>query len=313
MIDRLLQNNHAVKILSIFLAFVIWLYIAGDTRTFSEFESSTRHCIKIPVEYHNLSEYLEVVEMTEEVDITVRGQSEDLAQLMPDDLEIYVDLRELREGEHKLAVRGEAPSGIKIEKIFPSEVKVEIDEVITRQMEIKPIISGEPADGMVVDDIQLEPSNVIVKGTSNNLFKVEEVWAVIDVEGETGDITKTVTFKTVDRVGREVTGLELTPEEVEVSVNIDYAKKEVPVEASLKGDLPKGLTIKEVKAQPETVVLSGLKERLKEIEVIETLEIDLKGREKTFTKEIELDIPEGTSLETDTSISVMVLIGSIDE
>lgn len=313
MIDRLLQNNNAVKILSIFLAFVIWLYIAGDTRTFSEFESSTRHFIKIPVEYHNLSEYLEVVEMTEEVDITVRGQSEDLAQLMPDDLEIYVDLRELREGEHKLAVRGEAPSGIKIEKISPSEVKVEIDEVITRQMEIKPIISGEPADGMVVDDIHLEPSNVIVKGTSSNLFKVEEVWAVIDVEGETGDITKTVTFKTVDRVGREVTGLELTPEEVEVSVNIDYAKKEVPVEASLKGDLPKGLTIKEVKAQPETVVLSGLKERLKEIEVIETLEIDLKGREKTFTKEIELDIPEGTSLETDTSISVMVLIGSIDE
>ncbi len=312
MIDRLLQNNTFVKILSVFLAFVIWLFITGDTRTFSEYDS-TRPFIKIPVEYHHLAEYLEVVEMTEKVDVTVRGQFEDLDRLMPDDLEIYIDLRDLREGEHLVAVQGEVPPEIKIENISPDKVKVVIDEVITQQMEAKPVISGKPAEGMIVEDVQLEPPNVIVKGTSSNIFKVEEVWAVVDVEEEEGDINRTVPLKAVDRMGGEVTDLELTPEEVEVFVNIDYARKEVPVEVSLKGDLPEGFTIKEVEVQPESVLLSGSKERLEEIEVIETREVELSGREGTFAEEIELHVPEGTSLEWDKRVSVVVLIESIDE
>ncbi len=312
MIDRLLQNNTAVKILAVFLAVILWVYITGDTRNVSSFDS-TRTFVRMPVSCYQLSEFLEVVEMLNEVDVTVRGRPEALAALTPDDLELFVDLRGLRKGEHVLPIKGRVSSEVKIDKIFPAKITVVIDEVITRQIEVKPVINGEPAAGLITSDVIIEPLHVVVKGTSGKLSQVEEVWVIIDVEGAEEGIKKTVPAAAVNSEGQEVTGLELMPEEVEVYVHIRYPEKEIPVQVIMSGELPEGFEIMEIQVQTETVILTGLQGLLDEVEVIKTLPVDLSERQETFSTEVEFEVPEGTSLKNGAKVIITVVIEPVEE
>jgi|GEM_PF-2214530 len=313
MIDRLLQNNTAVKILSIILAFILWLYIAGDTTGAPGFDLTRDFIRGVTVETYNLAGNLEIADMVEEVDVAVQGPSERLVGLTPDDLEIYVDLGELRGGEHQVKVRGNAPYGVEIENIYPSQIQVIIDEIITRQMEVTPQLEGEPVEGYVISDVQVEPESILLEGASRILVNVEELWAVVNISELEEDSNLTVPLKPVDDTGEEITGLEITPSEVDVFVKVDYFKKEVPVEVNIEGELPEGLEIKSIEAEPERVVLLGDEELLEEVNKVKTAVLDLSDKEETFFQEIELEVPQGTSLEIEPRASVMVVIGPVEE
>lgn len=313
MIDRLLQNNTIVKILAVFLAVILWIYITGDTQNVNTFDT-TRPFAKVPVSCYQLSDFMEVIEMEKEVDVTVRGRPETLVTLAPDDLELFVDLRGLKKGEHLLPVKSMVPSGVRIDKISPAKIKVVLDEIITRQVEIKPVIEGEPAAGLVISDVTIEPLNVVLKGTSGKLTRVEEVWVIINTEeaGE-GILQKNLPVTAVNNAGQEVTDLQLIPEEVEVHVEICYPEKEVPVQVILGGELPEGFEIKEIQIQAEKVVLTGLQELLDEVEVIKTKPVDLSERHETFRAEVEYEVPEGTSLKNKTKALITVAIQAVEE
>lgn len=312
MIDRLLQNNTAVKIISIVLAFILWLYIAGDTTGAPGFET-TRPFIRVPVKIYNIADYLEIVDMVDEVDVTVRGPSEKLVGLTPDDLEMYLDLAGLGAGDHQLRVKGSAPQGVQIDSIYPSQVQVVIDEIITRQMEISPRLEGEPAEGYVISEVIIDPDNVILEGGSRKLVYVEEVWAVVDISQVEEDFSKTVELLPVDGKGERLEGLEISPENVEVFIGVHYPEKEVPVEVNFEGELPQGLEIEGIEIDPERVFLHGKEELLEEIQGIKTLPLDLSEREGTFSREIELEVPQGVSVEGDPRVTVMVMIRSVEE
>ena len=313
MIDRLLQNNTAVKILSIILAFILWLYIAGDTTGAPGFDLTRDFIRGVTVETYNLAGNLEIADMVEEVDVAVQGPSERLVGLTPDDLEIYLDLGGLRGGEHQVKVRGNAPYGVEIENIYPSQIQVTIDEIITRQMEVTPQVEGEPVEGYVISDVQVEPESILLEGASRILVNVEELWAVVNISELEEDSDLTVPLKPVDDTGEEITGIEITPSEVEVFVKVDYLEKEVPVEVNIEGELPEGLEIKSIEVEPERVVLLGDEELLDEVNKVKTAVLDLSDKEETFSQEIELEVPQGTSLEIEPRASVMVVIGPVEE
>ena len=313
MIDRLLQNNTAVKILSIILAFILWLYIAGDTTGAPGFDLTRDFIRGVTVETYNLAGNLEIADMVEEVDVAVQGPSERLVGLTPDDLEIYLDLGGLRGGEHQVKVRGNAPYGVEIENIYPSQIQVTIDEIITRQMEVTPQLEGEPAEGYVISYVQVEPESILLEGASRILVNVEELWAVVNISELEEDSDLTVPLKPVDDTGEEITGIEITPSEVEVFVKVDYLEKEVPVEVNIEGELPEGLEIKSIEVEPERVVLLGDEELLDEVNKVKTAVLELSDKEETFSQEIELEVPQGTSLEIEPRASVMVVIGPVEE
>ena len=78
----------------------------------------------------------------------------------------------------------------------------------------------------------------------------------------------------------------------EVSIRLDQeGEKEVPVELNLVGELQWEMVIEETRLEPETVVLLGPKQRLKEIESIRTEPIDLAILTQTFQQRVPLQPP----------------------
>ncbi len=312
MIDRLLQNNTAAKILAIFLAIMIWLYVTGGSRDAASLESS-RPFARVPVVVHNLAEYHVITDMEWEVDLIVRGSSEALAEIAPDELEIFVDLSGLREGEHVVQVKSIAPPDLRLQKITPSRITVVIEEIITSQMEVIPVLIGEPLEGFLAGEVTVEPQNVLIKGSRSQHSLVDEILVIISVDGNNSDINKRYPLKVVDGQGREVEGLEIQPAEVDVYVNVHLPEAQFPIEVVFEGELPDGLEIIEVTVQPQNVFLIGPKAILEDIGTVKSLPVSLKDREVSFTYEGELEVPPGTSLKTDGNILVNVVIGTADE
>lgn len=312
MIDRLLQNSTAVKIISIFLAFVLWFYIAGDTRNAVTSEPS-RTFERLPIAVYNLADFHIISEMEKEVDIILQGRSEDLAAITQDNLDIYVDLSGLREGEHVVRVRSSVPPDVKIQKISPSTVTVVIEEVITSQMEVMPVMMGEPGEGLITGEVTVEPQYVLLEGTRSILSQVNEVLVMIDVEGADSEFRRAYPVTAIDTQGREVKGLVMDPEVVEVYVDVHEPEAEFSIEVVWEGELPEGLEVKEVAVKPKTVFLTGLQEVLDILETVKTFPINLTDQEESFTYEVDLDVPQGTSLKNDSKILVNVVIGTAEE
>lgn len=312
MIDRLLQNNTAAKIISIFLAFILWFYITGDTRNAVPLESS-RTFDRLPIAVYNLADFHVITEMEREVDIVLRGASEDLANITPENLDIYVDLSGLGEGEHTVRVRTSIPPDVRIQDISPSSINVVIEEIVTSQLEVIPVLMGEPGEGFITGDITVEPQYVMVEGTRNVLSQINEVVVMIDLEEAVEPIRDSFPVTALDAQGREIEEVETEPEAVEVSVDILLPEAEFPIEVVWEGELPEGFEIVEVSVQPRRLTLSGLREILDAIEAVKTLPIDLTDREESFTYEVEPELPEGTSIKNDSKIVVNVVIGTVEE
>lgn len=312
MIDRLLHNNTAAKIISILLAFVLWFYITGDTRNAVSSES-TRPFDRLPITVYNLPDFHVITEMEREVDIVLQGSAEDLADITLDNLDIYVDLSGFREGQHTVRVRSSVPPDIKIQKLSPSSITVVIEEVVTSQMEVIPVLKGEPGEGLIAGEVTVEPQNVLVKGTRNVLSQVNEVVVMIDVDGAVSEIKGAFPVTALDAQGREVDGVEIEPEEVEVYVDVQLPEAEFFIEVVWEGELPEGLEVKEVSVEPKIVTLSGLRENLEMLETVKTFPVNLTDREESFSYEVDLEVPQGTSLKKDSKILVNVVIGTADE
>lgn len=295
MIDSLLQNNTAVKIFSVFIAFIVWLYISGDSGNMAELGGS-RTFIRVPVTCENLEDYMKIVETTGEVDVNVRGEPEDLADLTPDELNLYVDLGGLREGAHLLTVKGEPPAGVRIHNISPNKINVVIGEIITRQMEVKAILNGDLDPDYIITGVQLEPSTVIVQGTRAVLSLLEELWGIIDVDGVDTSLRKSIQVMAVNRGGEKLEGLEINPGEVDARVEVNYPEREVAVEVVFSGELPPGFEAGEVALNPDLVTLVGPGRTLEEIDKLQSVPVDLTGREESFYTSLEIQLPQGTSL-----------------
>ena len=84
-------RNFGLKVLSIFIAALLWLVVAGD--------SVVERVLRVPVELQNLPSELEIVSNPPDtVEVRLRGSSGTLSRMAPGDVAAVIDLRAARPG-----------------------------------------------------------------------------------------------------------------------------------------------------------------------------------------------------------------------
>ena len=111
--------------------------------------------INIPLACRNLGQDLVIVEMNEEVTLSLQGLPQAFDGLTPADLEAYVELSGKREGRHELRINAVAPQGLSIVSIDPPRAIIILEDLVTRQMSVEDDLTGVPAGGLVVEEITL--------------------------------------------------------------------------------------------------------------------------------------------------------------
>ena len=188
-------RNVGLKFLSICIAALLWLVVAGDR--------VVERALSAPIEFQNLPQGLEIVgEPPEDVDVRLRGPSGTLARLGPGDLSAVIDLRNARPGRrlfHLTASQVRVPYGVDVVQVGPATLPISFENSAIRIVQVRPSLDGQPAAGYEVASITSVPATVEVIGPEGSLRGLDEAMTEpVSIADATRPIREVVTIGVAD-------------------------------------------------------------------------------------------------------------------
>lgn len=307
--DKMMDNPWFLRITALLLAFLMFFSVKADEENANSANDNTMTEVieDVPLEVYYDDSSLMVSGLPETVDLHMTGPTSVVQTTRQiKDFTLFVDLRNLALGEHRVRVQTENISEELGVRIDPTFLDIIIEERVTQDFRIDPELNERLlAEGFILKSITADPGTVTVTGPKSVIDAISFVKATI-----TGDQGLKESFAAESRVrvlGNDLTKLEnvtIEPEVVEVDVQIEEYSKEVPVSIRQTGTPPEGITIDSLEASVETVRISGPRNVVDPIEEYE-IEVNTDGvTSKDPTIELDLKAPEGTSAVTPGNMSV---------
>ena len=186
---KLLFKNFGLKILSLALAITLWFFISA--RGVSEIT------LEVPIEYMNIPPGYEILKKdTDTVRVSLFGSEGVLRSIRPEDLRVYVDLKEARPGKGTFTIKKsnvKVPPVLTISNIRPSKVNIILDKTARKDVPVKPNLIGKPAAKIHISQVIIKPEKVEIEGPESVIKKVSHVSTEpINISGISRSITETV-------------------------------------------------------------------------------------------------------------------------
>ncbi|MBA3062498.1 MAG: hypothetical protein FP833_06060, partial [Atribacteria sp.] len=287
-------KNIDIKLLSLFLAIILWLYIASGENPIVE------NFIDISLIQNNLSEDLVIKEFPTNVSMGIKGPKNIINNISSHQISGTVNFSEInKEGLHKLKVEVAAPKGTQITRIIPPEIKVEVEKVLTKEIEVEYSLIGVPEKGYsLTDEPQFNPSKVKIIGAQSVLENIKKIICAIDISGIKEDLSRKLTVKAVDVNGNEIKEVKIEPDIVEVSISLTrgYPEKQLTVKPKIIGKPAPGYYISEILSDPDDIKIFGNYSKISNIEFLETIAIDVSGITKTLSVKVPPALEEGLNI-----------------
>lgn len=162
----LLTKNLGWKLLSLLLAMLLWTVIVRDP--------DLATLITAPVHFRGMPENLEISsEMVSTVQLEVRGPS---GQLTPDNLTnaaVVLDLGNVdRPGDRTYTLEASnvsLPNGVFFSRAMPSQIRIEFERRISREVPVRVQVSTDPPEGYRVERTVVVPESFRVVGPESNV------------------------------------------------------------------------------------------------------------------------------------------------
>ncbi|MDO9554989.1 MAG: CdaR family protein [Atribacterota bacterium] len=287
-------KNIDIKLLSLFLAIILWLYIAGGENPIVE------NFIDISLTQNNLSEDLAIKEFPTNVSIGIKGPKNIINNISPNQISGIADFSEIsKEGLYKLKIEATPPKRTQITRIIPPEIKVEVEKVLTEEVEVEYSLIGVPEKGYsLADEPQLNPPKVKIIGAQSVLESVKQTICAIDISGIKEDLSRKIKVEAVDVNGNEVKEVKIEPDIVEVSISLTrgYPERQFTVKPKIIGKPAPGYYISEILSNPDEMKIFGNYSKISNIEFLETIPIDVNGITKTLSVKVPPALEEGLNI-----------------
>jgi diadenylate cyclase len=168
-LSKLFLQNFLTKLISLLLAFGLWLAVARDP--VAEVE------LQVPIEFHNLPENLEIDSATfTQAQIRLRGPERAIHQLALADVRADVDLSNVQPGERTFDLTARhvhVPQDLQVVQIIPGQFRLSFDIRETRSVEIRPRVIGNFLSGTRIAQVISDPPTVTITGPRRRVQAVE--------------------------------------------------------------------------------------------------------------------------------------------
>lgn len=296
---RWLLSNLTSLILSLALAVLVWVVAVQEA------DPIVQETIpQVPIHLINQLPDTQIMNATaipEAAQVRVRGPRSLVDELRnrPEQLDLRVDLSQAGVGRYTLPVQaGYSHRLIEILAILPSQVTVDIQPIVNREVPVKLSVEGRPAPGFAQDTPVITPTLVLVRGPASLVDLVSEAVAHISIAGARTTVQQVVPVTLLDSQGNEFTQIAPVPRAVTVTVAIHQLEdfREVAIKVNWKGQPAAGYRINKITLTPPTVLITGRPEDVAAVGVIETEPVDISDATGTIFKRVSLKLPEGISL-----------------
>lgn len=310
--DRISGKKSTLLAFSLVLAFAVFYIIDMQSNVMIDQYAEILYKQPVTAVYN---EELYVVEgLPETVDITLIGQRRHifLAKQSPSK-GVSVDLTGLKPGNHKVKLKYTQRLKSLDYNLDPSQVTVTIYEKVSenRPLTYDVLHQNKLDSKLYISKVELDRSEVIIKGAQYKLDKIASIKALLDVNAipnpKAGDITvKDIPLVAYDGDGK-IVDVEIVPKTVSATVTITSPSKEIPVKVVPKGSLSFGKSIKSMNTNISKVTVYGEAEAVEKIEQLE-VEIDVKGLEEDKEYNVTLKKPKGITDISSKTINVKVSV-----
>lgn len=174
-------DNFAWKLLSLLLAFALWLTLVGNPDLVSS--------VSVPIEFRNMPRNLEIASaIPERVRLDLEGPDGQLRSLASSDIAVLLDLKSIQgAGERTFPVSQwnlNLPSGVTLTRAVPGQLRFRFEPRVTRDFPIQVHFAGDPPDGYQVTGYDMTPNTARLVGPQSRVAAVTMVQTdPIDVSG----------------------------------------------------------------------------------------------------------------------------------
>jgi len=207
------RRNWGLKVLSVALAFAVWLYVNSQGQVTVNFA--------VPIEAVGLSPDLVLSDMSEATaDVRVEGRENALSRLTSRHIHAYLDMSAVQPGSQWVSLTAgdvNVAEPVQVTQVTPRQVRVKVDKRVTRAVRVVADVSGSPAAGRKVTAIEVDPSEVTLTGAEDAFKGLTRLSTVpVDIGGLSESIRREVRL---DLRGRDLEVLEGRPVYVRITVS----------------------------------------------------------------------------------------------
>ncbi len=315
-LTKLITNNFGLKVLAAVFAVVLWLVVVN-----TEDPDKTK-LFTVPVSIENASYLTEMgktyeILNTDQISFWVTGKRSIIQELSDSDFTASANMENINEDLTMVPVTVTASrysAQIEISKRDTS-LRVNVENLITNQYEIKVVLEGEPAEYCYVDRTRVTPEKVTVTGPQSVVEQISSAQVAVSVDRAEENIATNGDIVLLDAEGNVISQERLSLNRTTAAVDIGIMMgKSVPVEFEVTGDPASGYRYAGVTSTVSSVNVTGLTEILDSLEVltIKSAQLNMDGADKDFKAIINLAdfLPDGVSLAngapTETEVTIKI-------
>lgn len=303
---KFLLNNIGWKLLSVFIAVLLWLIVLNisdpvDTQTY----------YNVPVEFINTDlltsegKVYEVLDNSNQITVRISAKRSILNGLSKDNIRAEADFTDMTLS-NTVAIRlSSTKNNNEIENMSASAefVRLSVENVSRKQLVIDVITTGTPEDNYVLGDIDIDQNLVRLTGPNSVVSRVAVAQAVVDITGMHETISTSAELKFYDSEGNQVVSDSLTSNISYVNVVASIlTSKEIECSYNISGEPAEGYAMTgNNSTTPGKIVVVGPETTLRNLSFIAIPDgiVDVTGATDNVTIEVPLAqyLPSGVRIE----------------
>lgn len=305
---KMLNNDTSLKILSLVIAILCWVFIVIITNPQIEVTVSG---IPITLSDHQSIKsegYIVSTEMDKTVDIKLRGTRQMLANINKDNVLAYIDLSGCtNKGSYKLPISVKLPyEEVKVVSKSVYNLTVAVDNYITRYFKLEYAHKGSLRNqNYSVNSTELDEKTIKVSGSEDIIKTIEKAVVEIDLNRESSDFSGNAPVVFLNSSGNEILSESIETETNEIAYKcVVYEEKSVEVTPSFEHTAS---GIKHTVTDHPKVTIIGPAAEVDKINSIATKNIVFNADDLPKEITANLNIPKNIKIEEDISkVNILV-------
>lgn len=176
---RAITENLGWKLFSLLVATMLWYFVASDEIVLTSVNS--------PIQLRGMPADLEISsDLPSNIRLELSGPSRKLNELRPNNTVVNVDLGTLTQPSVQTVTISASnlrlPPGVTLARSVPSQVRIELERRMQRQVPVKPQLVGQLPEGLVLRSATVDPPSIMVTGPRSFVEAVQDAsTSVIDL------------------------------------------------------------------------------------------------------------------------------------
>lgn len=313
--EKWITRKNTLIFISLVLAVLLFLYVDSESTAIITDSAEVLYGQEVKVTYNNNSYVVEG--LPESVDVTLIGRKVDLylAKQLSSGV-VTADLSGLGEGMHTIKLDYDCSITSVEYKLDPSVVNVTIYPKVsqTRTATVDIINKNKLDKKLSVGSVELEQTDIVIKGAEHVLNEVSTVKALVDVsklvDPKIGvSVLDDVKLVAYDSEGEVIDGVEMEPSKINANITINSPSKEVPLKVIPTGTLEFGKAIDSISTDISKVTVYGDQDILDILEFV-PVEVDISNLNENKSYDVIISKPSGIKEISDTNVKVNVTLGA---